>query len=195
MIKATLRKEYLDKRVNLTRSQYWHLNDMLMDQLKGYKWDRHNTVHIFLPIADHKEIDTFSVLSYFKEHYPDLNIVIPKTDFKNLSMKNLLFDPLYTVLGRNKYGIPEPIHGKIIAPETIDAVLMPLLAFDRAGNRVGYGKGFYDRFLTSCKPEVVKIGLSFFEPVEQIEDVNEFDHRMDFCITAAKIWKFAPTEE
>lgn len=190
MNKATLRKEYLDKRLNLTRSQYWHLNDLLLDQFKTYTWDQYTIVHVFLPIADYKEIDTFSVLSYFKESHPNLKIVIPKTDFKKLSMKNLLFDPQYTILGRNKYGIPEPIHGKVIPPEDIDVVLMPLLAFDLNGNRVGYGKGFYDRFLTQCKPEVVKIGLSFFDPVDQISDINEFDAPMDACITPRKMWHF-----
>lgn len=190
MNKALLRKEYLDKRLNLTRSQYWHSMDMLLEQVKTYPWVHHQVVHVFLPIADYKEVDTFSILSYFKHDHPLLKIVIPKTDFKKFTMKNLLYDPLYTILGRNKYGIPEPIHGKVIAPETIDVVLMPLLAFDESGNRVGYGKGFYDRFLADCRPDVVKVGLSFFEPVTQIEDVNEFDHRMDFCITPQKIWNF-----
>lgn len=190
MDKASLRKEYLDKRRNLTRSQYWHLNDLLLEQFKTYPWDKHQVVHVYLPIADFKEIDTFSILSYFKERYPSLKIVIPKTDFKQLSMKNLLYDPMYTILGRNKYGIPEPIHGKVISPDQIDAVLMPLLAFDVNGNRVGYGKGFYDRFLATCKPEVVRIGLSFFEPVDLIADVNEFDAPMNVCITPGKIWNF-----
>lgn len=190
MTKASLRKEYLEKRLNLTRSQYWHLNDMLLEQFKTYAWNQHKYVHVFLPIADYKEADTFSILSYFKEAYPALNIVIPKTDFKKLSIKNILYDPKYTILGRNKYGIPEPIHGKVISPEKIDIVLIPLLAFDLKGNRVGYGKGFYDRFLAGCNPGAVKIGLSFFDPVDQISDINEFDVGMDVCITPGKIWKF-----
>jgi 5-formyltetrahydrofolate cyclo-ligase len=56
-------------------------------------------------------------------------------------------------------------------------VFVPLLAFDKKGNRVGYGKGFYDAFLSKCKPETIKIGLSFFEAEETIDDVFE----NDFC--------------
>ncbi|HXI00136.1 MAG TPA: 5-formyltetrahydrofolate cyclo-ligase [Sphingobacteriaceae bacterium] len=190
MTKASLRKDYLEKRLNLTRSRYWHLNDALLEQFKTYNWHLHECIHVYLPIADYKEIDTFSVLSYFKEFHPNLNVVIPKTDFKKISMKNILYDTKYTILGRNKYGIPEPIHGKVILSEKIDAVLLPLLAFDLKGNRVGYGKGFYDRFLAGCKPETVKIGLSFFDPVDQISDMNEFDVQMNMCITPEKIWKF-----
>lgn len=147
-------------------------------------------VHLFMPISDNKEVDTFSILEYFKDHEPALKVVIPKTNFERMEMENILFDPVYTVLGRNKQGIPEPIHGQRISSQHIDVVLMPLLAFDHAGNRVGYGKGFYDRFLTGCRADVQKIGLSFFEPVEQVIDINEFDKRMDACVTPDRIWEF-----
>jgi 5-formyltetrahydrofolate cyclo-ligase len=190
MNKATLRKEFLEKRLSLTRSQYWNLNDRLVENLKSFDWIKYKVVHVFLPIADLKEVDTFSILSYFKESHPELSIVVPKTDFKSISMKNILYDPMYTILGRNKYGIPEPIHGKTVSPQDIDLVLMPLLAFDSKGNRVGYGKGFYDRFLAGCRPDVFKMGLSFFEPVEQISDINPFDERMSICITPQRVYYF-----
>lgn len=69
-------------------------------------------------------------------------------------------------------------------------VLIPLLAFDKNGYRVGYGKGFYDRFLAECRPDVVKVGLSVFEPIDEITDLNEFDIKMDFCITPNRVWQF-----
>ena len=144
-----------------------------------------------MPITENKEVDTFSILEYFKEHEPNLKIVIPRTDFEKVEMENILFDPVYTILGRNKYGIPEPIHGQSVSAKQIDAVIMPLLAFDLEGNRVGYGKGFYDRFLNSCRPDIKKIGLSFFEPIDKVIDVNEFDKLLDACITPDKIWEFS----
>jgi 5-formyltetrahydrofolate cyclo-ligase len=73
----------------------------------------------------------------------------------------------------------------------IDLVFIPLLACDLQGNRVGYGKGFYDRFLSKCRYDVKKIGLSFFDPVDKIEDVNVFDIPLDECITPKKTWVFA----
>ena len=147
-------------------------------------------VHLFMPINENKEIDTFSILEYFKEYEPSLKIVIPRTNFEKIEMQNILFDPVYTILGRNKYGIPEPIHGKVISSQEIDAVIMPLLAFDLEGNRVGYGKGFYDRFLDTCRQDTKKIGLSFFEPIDKVEEVNAFDKRLDACITPNQIWEF-----
>ena len=153
-------------------------------------WRQFNMVHLFMPITNNKEVDTFSILEYFKEHAPALKLVIPKTNFEKLEMENILFDPEYTVLGRNKLGIPEPIHGHKISSQLIDVVFMPLLAFDLQGNRVGYGKGFYDRFLTGCRADVQKMGLSLFDPVEQVDDINEFDMRLDACITPDRIWEF-----
>lgn len=143
-----------------------------------------------MPIRKHNEVDTFSILNYFKHEVPALEIVIPRTNFEKLELVNVLYDHEYTILGRNKYDIPEPIHGKIISADQIDLVFIPLLAYDKKGNRVGYGKGFYDRFLASCRSDVKKVGLSFFEPVDEISDLNAFDIRLDACISPGKIWEF-----
>lgn len=191
MGKTELRSEYLEKRKALSRSKYWTYNENILDQVKAMDWSAYRTIHVFLPITENKEVDTFSILQYFNEQYPEIRVVVPRTDFSQLTMVNVLFDKMYTILGKNKYGIPEPIHGKIIPFEEIDVVFMPLLAFDSQGNRVGYGKGFYDRFLAGCRPDVVKIGLSFFDPVETIGDLNEYDHPMDLCIAPSKVWRFS----
>jgi 5-formyltetrahydrofolate cyclo-ligase len=91
-------------------------------------------------------------------------------------------------LARNKYGIHEPVTGNLIDVKEVDLVLLPLLVFDILGYRVGYGKGFYDRFMALCKPGTQFIGLSFFDAVPAIEDVNEFDIRMQACLTPEKKW-------
>jgi 5-formyltetrahydrofolate cyclo-ligase len=191
MGKSELRNEYLNRRKALTRGRYWTYNENILDQIRQMDWSAHRVVHLFLPITENKEVDTFSILQFFNEHYPQIGVVVPRTDFTTLTMVNVLFDKMYTILGKNKYGIPEPIHGKIITEDQIDVVFMPLLAFDTLGNRVGYGKGFYDRFLAGCRPDVLKVGLSFFGPVETIDDLNEFDHPMNLCITPEKIWRFS----
>jgi 5-formyltetrahydrofolate cyclo-ligase len=67
---------------------------------------------------------------------------------------------------------------------------VPLLAFDEKGFRVGYGKGFYDRFLKQCKDGGIKIGLSYFNPIDTIEDAGEFDVPLNFCITPQKVYVF-----
>ncbi len=166
------------------------LTEEIMDQVKLIDWTEFKIVHVFMPIRKHNEVDTFSILNYFKINHPGLMIVLPRTDFGNFEITNVLYDHEYTILGRNKYDIPEPIHGKIIIPEMIDLVFIPLISFDLQGNRVGYGKGFYDRFLSKCRYDVKKIGLSFFDPVDEIIDVNEFDIPLDACITPGKTWTF-----
>ncbi len=181
---------FLKRRLSLSRSQYWILNDELLDQVKQINWSEYRIVHIFMPIRKHMEVDTFSIINYFKHEHPRLEIVIPKTDFEKREIINILYDHEYTILGRNKHDIPEPIHGKVITPDQIDLVFVPLLAYDKMGNRAGYGKGFYDRFLSKCRPDVKKVGLSFFEPVDEITDLNPYDIKLDSCISPGKIWEF-----
>ena len=95
-----------------------------------------------------------------------------------------------TKIKKNRYNIPEPIDGIVISNDKIDVVFIPLLGFDKAGNRVGYGKGFYDRFLADCKPETIKIGLSFFEAEDKITDIYENDIKLDYCVTPETIYTF-----
>ncbi|MGB5500703.1 MAG: 5-formyltetrahydrofolate cyclo-ligase [Maribacter sp.] len=142
--------------------------------------------HIFLPIVDKKEIDTTFLLSILQGR--DKNVILPKIEGDDL-VHFLLTDN--TTLKTNKWNVPEPVDGILVASNKIDVVFVPLLAFDKQGNRVGYGKGFYDRFLKQCKKDVVKIGLSLFEAEEKIEDVSEDDIPLDYCITPNKIYEFS----
>lgn len=149
-------------------------------------WDK-TYYHLFLPIEEQKEVNTEFILHIL--HAKDKEVVISKSDFKTTSMTHFLLTD-NTKIKKNEYNIPEPINGLTVPTEMIDVVFVPLLAYDKLGNRVGYGKGFYDKFLNECKPDVLKIGLSFFEPEEQIEDVFTNDVKLDFCVTTTKIHKF-----
>ena len=75
-------------------------------------------------------------------------------------------------------------------PAEIDLVIVPLLCFDKKGNRVGYGKGYYDRFLKQCRKDCIKIGFSYFDPIDQVEDINKFDVKLDYGITPDAIYQF-----
>ena len=88
-------------------------------------------------------------------------------------------------LSINKYGIPEPISNKIKFP---DILLVPLVAYDKNLNRVGYGGGFYDRYIKIIKKykKVITIGLAYsFQKVSKIP-VNKNDIKLDFIITEKK---------
>ena len=98
--------------------------------------------------------------------------MISKSDFKSGLMTHFLLTD-NTIIKKNSYNIPEPVDGIEINSDKLEVVFVPLLAFDKHGNRVGYGKGFYDRFLSECKPETIKIGFSFFEAEDKIKDIHE----------------------
>lgn len=143
--------------------------------------------HVFLPIEELTEVDTQYLLHVFSGK--DKEIVVSKTDFETHKMIHYLLTD-NTRIKKNQYNIPEPVDGIEVPPSKINVVIVPLLAFDRKGNRVGYGKGFYDQFLCECSPEVIKIGVSFFEAEDCIEDVNQFDITLDYCVTPNQIYTF-----
>ena len=115
--------------------------------------------------------------------------MISKSNFGTGTMGHYLLTD-NTVIKKNNYNIPEPVDGIEISSNKINVVFVPLLAFDKAGNRVGYGKGFYDTFLAECNPKTLKIGLSFFEAENQIEDVFKNDVTLDYCVTPNEIYSF-----
>lgn len=182
MTKAELRKIYIQKRNHLSLVEYDALNKLLLYQFQQLDLSAVNCIHLFLPIRERKEPNTFLIRDWLEEHYPHITRVFPKADFANHTLQNYTDDEQLE-LSVNAFGIPEPVNGNIVPASAIDLMLVPLLAFDRQGSRVGYGKGFYDRFMTQCKPGTRFIGISFFEPVESIADLNEFDLKIDSCIT------------
>ena len=143
--------------------------------------------HIFLPITEHKEVNTEFILHLLSGK--DKEIIVSKADFETRNMTHFLLTD-NTKIKKNQYNIPEPVAGIEVPSTKIDVVFVPLLSFDKKGNRVGYGKGFYDKFLSDCKPDVIKIGLSFFEPEELISDIFEGDVKLDYCVTPNSIHYF-----
>ncbi|WP_158961883.1 5-formyltetrahydrofolate cyclo-ligase [Myroides fluvii] len=187
MNKTLLRQKYSQAREAITAEQADDKSLAIANQcLRLPIWDKSN-YHLFLSIVKKKEINTDYLMQVLAGK--DKNIVLSKSDFKTGDMLHFLLTD-NTVLRVNSYGIPEPQEGIQIRESQLDVVFVPLLAFDEKGNRVGYGKGFYDRFLQQCQPDVIKVGLSFFEAEPLIEDVSPLDIALDYCVTPTKIYKF-----
>ncbi|MBT8394269.1 MAG: 5-formyltetrahydrofolate cyclo-ligase [Flavobacteriaceae bacterium] len=187
MTKIELRKKYKKLRSSLSSNEIVLKSIAIANNsLKLPIWNK-NFYHLFLSIIEHNEVDTGPLLSVLSGK--DKNIVLSKSDFKTQTMDHFLLTDS-TIIQKNKWNIPEPVNGIAIPSNNIDVVFVPLLAFDEEGNRVGYGKGFYDIFLSECKPEIVKIGLSFFEVEEQILDTNKNDIALDFCVTPNRTYNF-----
>lgn len=187
MNKKALRATYKGKRAALSHDDVEDLSLAIANKLLSLEiWDK-TYFHLFLTIEEQKEINTEYILQILAGK--DKEIVISKADFTTRDMTHFLLTD-NTKLKKNQHNIPEPIDGIEVPVHKIDVVFVPLLAFDKKGHRVGYGKGFYDKFLSECKTDVIKVGLSFFEPEENIEDVFESDIRLDFCATPYTIHKF-----
>lgn len=187
MTKNQLRTYYKKLRATLSEQEKEEKSLAIANKLLQTNiWDK-TYYHLFLTIAEQNEINTEYILNLLMGK--DKEIVLSKTDFANHRMTHFLLTE-ETKIKKNNYNIPEPISGEEIPSDKIDVVFIPLLAYDIHGNRVGYGKGFYDRFLSECRKDILKIGLSFFEPENKIEDVYEEDIPLDFCITPDTIYTF-----
>ena len=180
MDKKSLRQKAKAERQKLTQEEIEDKSLAIANQLLRMDiWDK-LYYHLFLTIEEQKEINTEYILQVLAGK--DKEIVISKSDFETREMSHFLLTD-NTKIAKNEYNIPEPVKGLPVPIEMIDVVFVPLLAYDKRGNRVGYGKGFYDNFLSKCKPETIKIGLSFFPPEDKIDDVFESDVKLNFCVT------------
>lgn len=187
MKKNQLRIKYKKLREELTAEEIEEKSlEIANRSLELPIWD-FSFYHLFLSITEKREINTEAILHILQGK--DKNVVISKSDLKNYRMTNYLLTDS-AVLKTNEWGIPEPVSGIEVQPRQIEVVFMPLLAFDERGNRIGYGKGFYDRFLSSCSVNTLKIGLSFFEAEHEISEVSEDDIPLDYCVTPNKIYSF-----
>lgn len=188
--KSILRDAYLQARRDLLPSLVETYNRSLLKQAQALDWSAFAVVHTFLPILVQKEPDTFRLIAWLQAEHPNAQIAVPKVDPNNEGVLTHHILEKNTVLTPSKWGIPEPSNSVNIVADLVDIALVPLLAFDRKGHRVGYGRGFYDRFLSECRPDVLKVGLSFFEPVPYISDVVETDVPLDYCITPERTYRF-----
>ena len=192
MNKSFLRAEYLNKRKDLTQNEIAEKNTAIVRNLKKLLSEKAiATIHLFLPQHGKVEIDTWQIINLLQKEFPHLIITVPRIMPGTREMEHFLLNS-ETNLIENRWKIPEPdpVTSIKIEPEKIDAVLIPLLAFDKKGFRVGYGGGYYDRFLSQCRPDIMKIGLSFFESIKEISDLDEFDVAMDYCVNPLGIDRF-----
>ncbi|MBX2964532.1 MAG: 5-formyltetrahydrofolate cyclo-ligase [Cyclobacteriaceae bacterium] len=190
MTKKELRKKYLQQRQSLTENEYLSLNRQLCEQFfANIDLSFVKVVHTFIPVIEKREVDTWLIIDRIRREFPHIRLSIPKVNPQTNQLDNYFFEGLHQ-LKKNNWGILEPQQGTPTPPEKIDLVLVPLLAFDKQGNRVGYGKGYYDKFLSACRPGCKKTGLSLFEAVNKIDDVHEWDVPLDHCVSPSGIQMF-----
>ena len=187
MQKDNLRKKFKELRLKLDENEIEELSLKIANKTLELPIWNYRYYHIFLSITEQKEVDTEFLLHILQGK--DKEVIIPKSDAETGELTHFLLTD-QTVIKKNRWNIPEPEDGIEINTEKLQVVFVPLLAFDKNGHRVGYGKGFYDRFLDQCRPDIVKIGLSFFEPVDEITEVFSSDIPLNYCVTPENIYKF-----
>lgn len=189
MKKSEARKIFSAQRSSLKPIEVNTKQDLLLICFQQLALPDFTLVHSYLPLYERNEPDPIPLLDFMHFRHPAMQVTFARIDPRNFSMMHFLQDD-DMFFENNQYGIPEPIGGIEVKETAIDMVFTPLLAFDELGNRVGYGKGYYDRFLSKCRKNVLKIGLSYFPPVDSIEDVDFFDKKLDFCITPERVYAF-----
>lgn len=177
---------YKIRRKQLTKDSIASFSISMLLQFKKLKLAGSRHILSYAPIAGQNEFDVRLCDPVIRMHAA--RISLPRINTNTFTMEAIEFGDS-TELIRNRLDIQEPV-GEPLDPHEIDAVLVPLLAFDRKGYRVGYGKGYYDRFLVRCRPDIIKIGFSFFEPVEAIDDISLFDVPLNYSITPMRLYEF-----
>ena len=188
MIKAELRKLYLEKRKTLSNDEVLILSEKILENfILQFNVIENQSVHVFLPIKKFNEIETKFLIEYFWKR--KVNVFVPKI-FKNKIISVKLTPE--TVLKENSWGILEPISNENEC-SNFDFVITPLLYCDKKGNRIGYGKGFYDEFFRTINADAKKIGVNYFPPIESIDDVSDFDVKLDYLVTPVETLSFSFT--
>jgi 5-formyltetrahydrofolate cyclo-ligase len=188
MRKQEARALFQTRRAAVTPAEAAKLDDLLLISFQQAPIPYLQNVLSFYPAEDKAEPDTFLVMRFLQFSNPGLSVAFPRIK-KGGEMEAIV--PLHEdAFAHNAYNIMEPSAGEAVDPLLLDMVLVPLLAFDEQGNRAGYGKGYYDRFLARCRPDCLKVGISYFDAVTLLEDANEFDIPLDLCITPHKVYVF-----
>ncbi len=196
MTKYDLRKIRLAEQKSFSQTERNQKSQRISKRFfEAFDLSRVNFLHCFLSIEKFNEIDTNLIFQRIWQEFPHITTLVPRVNFQTLEIEHFKYTPA-TKLVENAWKIPEPAAGgETIGAAEIDLVLVPLLAFDECGNRVGYGKGFYDKFLQKCRADNLKIGLSYFATVTPISNVQDFDIKLDFCVTPQGIFEFGTSEK
>lgn len=185
MLKAEARKYYRGLRKEFSKEEVNQMSLQIFEQIKRFNLSNNQVFHIFLPIEKNNEINTYPIIDWLYEQKK--SVVLPLVigdDMINCKVVQGFQTQLNTLQ------ISEPINYTEIDSNQIDVVFVPMFVTDQYGNRVGYGGGYYDKFLARCKPNVKKIGLTYFRPIDIIQDAYKGDIALDYCVTPEEIISF-----
>ena len=189
MNKKALRKQYREMRNVLSPAAKHAMLAGMQDFFREIPLIPKALVLSYKAIASKNEVDPSVFEEVLSTEYDAVSFCFPSVYFEEGEMDAYLEDEQVT-WEEVKFGLSQPASGNIVSPEKIDSVLVPLLAFDYQGNRLGYGKGFYDRFLSTCRTDCKFIGLTLFDEFVEIDNLSKYDIPLHKCITPKRILSF-----
>ncbi len=180
--KKSLRKELLRKRneipINLRHKESEEIKNTLLS-MSEYK----NAKSVFVYVSFGSEVETQSLIEAILKDKK--RVAVPLCDTKTHTMQAVEITDI-SHLKNGAYGILEPdVNAGILAPDEIDLIIVPAISFDRCGMRLGYGAGYYDRFLADFKG--ISIGLCFSQCISKSLPVCEFDKPVNKIITGREL--------
>ncbi len=187
MQKSEARQFFTNKRNHLTPSDCLKLDDLILIQFQRFNWLNMSCIGNFYPIEKHNEPNTLLLAKYLKYILPDVQITYPRIAPDGIKMD--FFAETESFL-ENKWGIIEPLPIEMVEIEHMDAILVPMLGVDAYGQRIGFGKGYYDRYFENKTNTCLRVGISYFEPIPKLEDTHQFDVPLTHCITPSNIYEF-----
>ena len=183
--KFFLRKSFKKQRSLLDINQVKDLNTRIYKNLLELNiWEK-SCYHLYLSNNINNEAETGEIINLlFKKHK---RVFVPKIQGSNLMNIEIVNNTNYSL---NYLGIKEPLSSNQKDTSLLEVIFVPLLVFDKLGHRVGYGGGYYDKFLGNIKDDILKIGLSLFEPIDKIQDIEKYDISLDYTITPKRVYDF-----
>lgn len=181
--KKEVRKILMAKRMAITAEEINLASDKICKQLLELEeFQQAQIVHIYLPIEKKKEVDTLPIID--ASFRLQKQVIVPITEFDHIELQHVILNDL-SELKKNKWGVPEPVNREEVEVERLELVVVPMVGGDYSGNRIGYGKGYYDSFLQKVK--CPKIGLLYDACLVEQLPVEDHDVKLDYLITEKRI--------
>lgn len=184
-VKAQLRKEILHRRKLLSRELVNQLSrEIQRHVLQWLQGQRATTIHSFLPIERNREVNTWPLIEVLEKS--GKKVILTRTNFETETMEHFLYER-HLKFEEDQFKIPTPVGAQPVDITTVDLVLVPLLAADKWGGRIGYGKGYYDRLIREMSGDVIKIGLTLGTCFDKFSFLEPHDQKLDYCITPYQV--------
>jgi 5-formyltetrahydrofolate cyclo-ligase len=190
MSKEHLREKYLAQRQAMSASVYHQKNQRVYTHFfREFNMTHYPSLHTYLSCPARKEVDTWRLVHTILVKNPTIVLAVPKLLAGPRQMESRQIAQ-NTTFQQHSWGVQEPMGGAQIPAAAFLLVVLPVIAFDEQGYRVGYGQGYYDLFLKQCRPDVTKVGLCFEDPLPAIDDLHGYDVPMDYCVTPNQVFRW-----